>query len=442
MIVTAAGKRIAFGVQWKPQLGASSYQKQVQRECKQIKPTLIWTDPHDHLLGAYLSEIQGSASGVHAAGQVLKNVIASGRFGDDIQNALWIIQCDDGTHLTTALIDGKPRLTYDDFELTSEEIGELTERFAELAARSGANTLIVGDAPLHEIRPLTLDEAAEYATAASLMRVPRYSSDGLKAGLIVGTVVIMAAAGHFGYQKYRAMKLAQAQANKLSDAQLYERSILQLGNDRVARVADLANWYDWFLSLPLRVGGWQVSRIECNFAQVQANCNVTLSAKALEGQGNIILATNRTYTAAAPSNWPKPTYDQDGRSISVSFNVPLGAGHLMRESLASAPDETGFANGFRADLQELSRFSSKAGMTDKAQVFGATGVNEKGLVRPYYVWNWSIEGPIRLYEVVKEFPAYVVVSSAVIDIQDKPKENVKDSAQKLTLNGSAFLRGK
>ena len=74
-------------------------------------------------------------------------------------------------------------------------------------------------------------------------------------------------------------------------------------------------------------------------------------------------------------------------------------------------------------------------------LFGADGIDASSLQNTYKVATWTMDGPVRDFELLGQFPPYALVSSISVVVQSDPQSTIDNSMFKATVKGQVLIRG-
>jgi hypothetical protein len=435
VIVEAFGNKLAFDLEWKPLLSGSH--AQATQAAAAIKAKLMWHDSRVRAVGL-LTERMG-----RRIGQLHSGAAAFLQLPGLPSNAFLLLKSADDRYIVVGVEQGRPRKGFDRSGLSEDQARDLLENFGKVCNQQGY-VLVGQPAPFTEgkpVTPLTLKELGSLAGNASLLKPPS------KAALYryaVGCVLFAAAGAHFGPMIYDAAYPPPPPEQQMTPAELYQQSLAQHASDPILRAADFGDWYSWIRSLRPSYAGWNMSTVVCDWRDPtsQPTSYVAWNGKVrcvLEFKRGIkAVATNEGFMSAIPSEWSSSAvYDPASDAIRVSLQPAAGKAVPLSQMLRDA------APGHERDIHFVSLVQRAGNLSHTASLTGPSPfllppTAPAGAVPDLFMASkWQLTAPLHLAEFMAQFPPYVSLSTAKLEIADVEKS--KDPFR-LTVEGMAITR--
>lgn len=430
MILNIGGKALAFGMHWQILVRGQA----PGREARAAKSPLMWVDSAREYFGILSSDevVPKGSDKVYSAAQALLNIPQSST------NMLVVLRDPDTAgYLVCGVMQKRPRNGFDVAHVDDAQLGELLARFTDLC---GADSFeLLGDAPLDGIGALTIADLIEAADEHCLLRssgsVARFVPYAAFGAVVIGLIV-------FGIHHHRQRLAAESAANQKTPAQQYAESLSEHAKSPTLPTSRIDAWATWAESLPPIVGGWTISSIGCNVSapQSQFSCVLTYTRVRADTSGPFPLATNRTFLDAAPKEWKENIQFIDDKTIQVALaeKLPLVPTSSVIQQAVS-PREVSLDLGSK--LQRLVNVSKKSSLSTQFDLFGLpVGMVPATVPSPVLFTSWSLEGPFRLLDAVREFPAYSTVEHITLDVKRGGDSTANSSIAMIAVSGSVYAK--
>jgi hypothetical protein len=431
MIIQSSGRALAFGLRWQPIIGGQP----AGAKAREMGASWFWSDAAGELVGGVPAGDSLPKKGpVYCAAQA---VVRACPGGGNVLAVFRLPEPHDG-YAIVGLIRGRPRSGFDRDHVDEDGLEEVLGNFLAIAGDEAFQ--LVGDAPLQDIQPLTLEAVAAAADDACLLR--RVPHRIRPAGVLLAALVLVAVGGGLKYyQHYRDHQRAlERERAEKSPAQLYAEAMAAAAQVPVAKVTDLDDWFSWTVSLPRQIGGWNFTESDCAAAPERQKLVCTLKFK----RGTLPLVTNQTFVDAAPRDWPATaiTFDPSGKFIQVALERDIHT-QPTGSILDALPDARSVELQFHSQLQRLERVAKGNGsFYGDYQVFGLpSGVSPGDIPSPVFSAKWSFGGPARDIGAVRLFPAYLSVEHVKFSWSESEAQHDLDSSiGSIDVSGQLFAK--
>jgi hypothetical protein len=149
-------------------------------------------------------------------------------------------------------------------------------------------------------------------------------------------------------------------------------------------------------------------------------------------------ATNKTFLAALPLQWQRSVV-LDHDVVHVQTTAPIGRVQQLSKFMDRAPAAKDVTVNFGSLLQSYEVVGKFA--ISPFSLFGGDGVDPNALANPYRAGNWTMDGPVRNFELLSQFPSYAIVSSINVQVTSDPQSAIDNSMFKATVKGQVLVRG-
>lgn len=424
MILNIGGKALAFGMHWQILVRGQA----PGREARAAKSPLMWVDSAREYFGILSADevVPKGSDKVYSAAQALLNIPQSST------NMLLVLRDPDTAgYLVCGVMQKRPRNGFDAAHVDDAQLGELLARFTDLCGPDGFELL--GDAPLDGISALSIADLIEAADEHCLLRssgsVARFVPWAAFGVVAIGLII-------FGVHHHRKSLADENAANKKTPAQQYAESLSEHAKAPTFPTSRIDAWATWAESLPPNVGGWTISSVGCNVSAPQSQFSCVLAYK----RGPAPLATNRTFVDASPKDWKDNIQFIDDKTIQVALAeklplVPTSA--VIREAVSPRLVSLDFGS----TLQRLVNVSKKTALSTQYDLFGLpVGMVPATVPSPVLFTSWSLEGPFRLLDAVREFPAYSTIEHINMNVTRGGDSSANSSIVMIAVSGSVYAK--
>jgi hypothetical protein len=324
------------GLDWLPLPGLSSQQKEIRTLGRSVDAGWysVWTQSHEKYV-AFSSKTETKDRPV-AAAALLPHAINDASY-------LLMISVDETQFWSFAVLDNT---LVSKLDLVSDAAHIMAEARDFLGSLPDASSIpIYTDRPELfaslpwnlDIREFSLEHLAQALKPKHLTRArfARYSSFPIGLAVLVATIVL----GGVGYGIWNDYDESQRQRQAAIAAQQKEKQMEQRLTTEVAEAINrtlpasqvIPLYLKQLNSLPLNVGGWQLTQIECK----GASCDLAFEAQPM--------ATWVGYIQAKPTDWSEPTQVEDIERVKqlLPINLPaelLTAGKRSVTTLPALPE--------------------------------------------------------------------------------------------------------
>lgn len=433
MIIDVNGKKVAFGLAWKRLVGGGTPESMAISRAREHKSVLIWTDGEALQVGllpaADLTEKDVGAVKVpvFAAAKIVSRIPGLKK------NVLLALNNPNktGTFILVGIYKGKPRDKFDLADISGEILEQKVAEYRDLLKNEPFD--LIGDVRgIEGIYSTPIGVLAEHADEGSAMHRPKAQLPVRKVGIAVGIVLacflIAKVASPVIMKKWRDYH----DPKQPNPQKLYDDVIAQARLTPSLKATDLGPWYQWFRELPWDVGGWRLAGTSCSFTPS------ALMVCAVDYKRALTQGTYKTFVAALPEQW-KHAYKFDQDVAHVQVTSPIGLVGKVGQFLDQAPTENAVTMDFGSQLQGY-QVAGKFTITPFG-LFGADGIDASSLQNTYKVATWTMDGPVRDFELLGQFPPYALVSSISVVVQSDPQSTIDNSMFKATVKGQVLIRG-
>ncbi|CAB3767558.1 hypothetical protein [Paraburkholderia humisilvae] len=433
MIIDVNGKKIAFGLSWKSLVGGGNPESMAVARARTDKSALIWTDAESFQVGLLpagdLTEKEASSLSepIYAAARIL------GRIKGLKKNVLMALTHPGSarTFILVGIHKGKPKDRFDLVDISGEVLSQKIAEYRELLRNEPFD--LIGDIrALDGIYPTPIDLFAENVDEYSALHRPKSQVPvrkvGIAVAIVLGCFLIAKVGGPVAMKKWR-----EHHQRQMPDPQkLYDDAINEVRTNAVLPATELAPWYGWFRSLPWDIGGWNLSAVSCSFTPSGAMfC-------ALDYKRALVQATYKTFMAALPTQWAH-SYRLDQDVVHIQTQSPIGRVSRVAQFLDSAPTANDVTYNFQSQLQSY-QVTGKYTLSPFT-LFGADGIDPSALRNTYRAAAWSMDGPMRNFQLLAKFPPYAIVSGINVQVQSDPQSSIDNSMFKATVKGQVLVKG-
>lgn len=433
MIIDVNGKKIAFGLSWKSLVGGGNPESMAVSRARADKSALIWTDAESFQVGllpaADLSEKDAASLNqpVYAAARILTRI-------DGLKkNVLMVLNQPGGagTFILVGIHKGKPKDRFDLVGISGEVLSQKIAEYRELVRNEPFD--LIGDIrALDGIYPTPIgilaDNVAEYCALHRPKSQVPLRKMGIAAGIVLACFLIAKVGAPVVMKKWR-----EHHQQQMPDPQkLYDDAIKEVRTKPVLPATELGPWYAWFRGLPWDIGGWNLSAVSCSFTPSGAMfC-------ALDYKRALVQATYKTFIAALPPQWAQ-SFRLDQDVVHIQTQSPVGRVGRVAQYMDSAPSAGDVTYNFQSQLQSY-QVTGKYTLS-AFTLFGADGIDPSALHNTYRAAAWTMDGPMRNFQLLAKFPSYALVSGINVQVQSDPQSSIDNSMFKATVKGQVLVKG-
>ncbi|CAM2158547.1 putative ATPase (plasmid) [Pararobbsia alpina] len=440
MILDVNGKKLAFGLSWKPLIDDADPATMAARVARDMNAKTIWHDGRALHMGALAATDRDvPAKDIYAAAAALASMADLGA------NSLFVYRLQQGASapifLMIGVVRGRPRVGFD---VVLNEASVVTERAQEFAKVCGSNFVlagnnealvdVIGADKVSSTYALSLEQLATAATSTALMRKPRriVSSKKRKA-VVIGVILVLfgAKVGHAKWSEYQ--ELAHRVTPEQRAAEAYKKQLsIQLSAMSLGASA-VGPWYQWLRTMPFAVGGWHLSGMDCAASGGTLQCAVLFKPELAQ-------ATNESFVGEAPKEWPRPTLSTDGKQISVVFAAPTGGAQRLAERLLNPASVYDANLTFGTQLRDIAAASTNTSVGRFGLFPNGRAVPIGFGITPMQSAKWEVKGPVRNTELIAQFPHNVTLEHLHLDYHGKTTPGLKSSVFMLVASGSVYAK--
>lgn len=431
MIIKVGGKRLAFGLQWKPHLSGGDLHK----EARAAKAPYFWTADNSAYYGL-LNELDSKKrvrSPVYAGAIVLLH-----RYTDVPNFVVVLSVSDNGAESTRdgfivcGIHHSRPHSDFDKVVGTKEEVTAQLKAFQHLCGPESFK--IFGDVRISGIESVSREQALGAIDQGTALRKTKNALFNPLVGLLVAGA--LAGTTMYGYNAYKAHKRAEARrlaaASQKNAQQLYEEELALRRKDGVVLARDIEHALAVVVGSDFNLGGWAIEKVTCNpMAEKQVAC--TFEYKLRQGSKG----TYETFVAAAKELENVEFAGDRVNGTRVVKAIPFveqGAAIDVAKPQREAIIE--FASG----LQRLRHLGEPKLNALEAFAIPA-GTSVSGLTSPPITTaTWEFVSPLRNAKFLAAFPAYATLTQLVVLFGDTPRYEGKQSIAMLTVHGRIFSK--
>jgi hypothetical protein len=125
--------------------------------------------------------------------------------------------------------------------------------------------------------------------------------------------------------------------------------------------------------------------------------------------------------------------------VHIQTQSPVGHVDRVAQYLDSAPAASDVTYDFQSQLQSY-QVTGKYTLS-AFTLFGADGIDPSALHNAYRAAGWTMDGPMRNFELLAKFPPYALVSGINVQVQSDPQSSIDNSMFKATVKGQVLVKG-
>ena len=429
MLIKIEDKNLMVGMTWHVMVNNTS---SVNKSVKQKKSSWYWHANNVFFFGS----VPKSEKLTRKDLPVYSSVIAFS-VTQPTGNSLAIVSVPDTEHyLICGVFQGRPKEGYDCTVSSLEEVSNIVSSFSDLCGNAGFTLL--GDIKLSDMQFFSMQNLIESLTEYSKLK--RVRSEIINPVTILIGLAAFGFAGSEGwkqYVKYRnnqiAIKLAQQQK---SSQQLYDEALVDKRKEVALRVSDAPQLMKKMIIFPVSVGGWKTKSAKCTANQSK---NVFCTLSFIKGSKGEI--TNKSFLSySEPYKFLAIRYLPNLTTIEADLEITGLPFTTMADVLDSALPLKSEWLDFGSQVQRLIPFGSPT-VTQYAPIsLRNDAQNGQISTLPPLSAKWTQSGPIRILEMLKDFPKYAVLNSVNLSVSDTPKYEVKSSFLTVEIDSNVFAK--
>jgi len=412
VIGEAGGLSIVVGLTWRRMLAGRTTLKEAQRIAKADKSThyicrieidgSVRSIGHGRLAAkskskrGYMSLAHALQSRLHEQDRALYAMTMPDG------GAVWLCVVSDGM-----VLDGTDLLT--DESTAREWIATVSAEPSAIALQifSDRPGLFEGarDLSWDSIRALVADHASE-----SLLRPLSDAESGRQKAMLLVTALALVVVGGYGYSWWRerqdrlAAELEEGnQPIEIPPAQRWVQAVRAWEKDqRISVPGDLTSVLKHMASLPLDLGGWELSGGDCLRSGGQWTCSARFDRR------KEVRATTANFLEALPQSWTASWGQNDKAAAFSSFpalSAPLVVDNLGQSQQVSLPVLTLFQHDAAAFTSTVIGNAAAAPIDPPKGADGKPLAVDPATAKPYpLVMPISLSGPLRSVALVEHLP--------------------------------------
>lgn len=431
MIIEVGGKRLAFGLQWKPHLSGGDLHK----EARAAKSPYFWSAENS----AYYGLLPEAGTKQKLKSPMYAGAIALLHRYSDFQNFVVVLavpepgpQLPQGGFVLCGIHRSRPHSDFDKVVETREEVLALLKAFQHLCGPESFKLL--GDVTISGIESIGRDDLAKGADHGAALRKTKNALVNPLFGLTVLAVVVVG--GTYGYSSYKAFKRAEAQrlaaASQKNAQQLYDEELAVRRKDFVLRARDVGSALAMVRSSDLNVGGWAVEKSTCNLMpEKQMVCTFEYKLRP-QSKG-----TYETFVKAAVDLQNLEFNGERIKGARTVKDLPFVEQSLVMDAGKPQQDEL---IEFASALQRIRHLGEpKLGSFEPFAI--PPGANVAELTsQPISASTWGFTGPMRNAKRFVDFPEYATLTQVTVTFSDQPRYEEKQSIAMMTLHGKIISK--
>jgi len=427
MIITANGRQIVFGMNWKARLSEGD----LHGDARDVKARYFWHGSKAHSFGV-LTE-QDSKRKVK--GPLYSGAIALLNRYPDVPNLVMVLAIPEaagGGFIVCGIHQGRPRHGSDAVVKTEAEVSDLLTEFQ--AACNHQSFKLYGDVKIGGIEAAAMDDVLRGADQTAQLRKTRSAMANPIALLAAGTVIL--GAGAFALHSYTAYKKAEAlrllMAAQNNSQQLYTEELAARRQDATILVRDLQGALAPLRAMSYSLGGWGLSTATCTLPPEKQMVCTFEYVRRPESRG-----TYETFVAAAKQFDNLEFAGETIRATKIFKALPfvdqgraIDAGKTQHEEIIE----------FGSSLQRIAHLGESK--RDEYQAYALPPGASVGELTspPITAAGWQFTGPFRDMKHLADFPAYATVSQLLVTYTDKPAYEAGRSMAMVTVAGKIFAK--